>query len=130
MRQGSRRIRWWRLQGRSIRHLSLYSINTYRGLNAIGGWTQFKTHLSESLEANAAIGLDDGFASDFHSIVFPPTPSATQLRARNRMVFANLIYRPKTYLIFSPEYRRISTWPITGISSTADIFTLSAGYQF
>jgi hypothetical protein len=105
-------------------------LSTYRGLNAIGGWTQFKTHLSESLEANAAVGLDDGFASDFHAIVFPPNPSATQLRARNRMVFANLIYRPKTYLIFSPEYRRIWTWPITGISSSADIFTLSAGYQF
>jgi hypothetical protein len=103
---------------------------TYRGLNAIGGWTQFKAHLSQSVEANASVGLDNGFASDFHAIFFPPTPSATQLRARNRMVFANLIYRPKTYLIFSPEYRRIWTWPITGTANTADIFTLSAGYQF
>jgi hypothetical protein len=46
------------------------------------------------------------------------------------MAFGNLIFRPKTYLILSPEYRRIWTWPIHGSASTADIFTLSAGYQF
>ena len=105
-------------------------LNTYRGLDAIGGWTQFKARFSQSLEANASIGLDNGFAGDFHSIVFPPTATATQLRARNKMAFGNLIYRPKTYLILSPEYRRIWTWPIRGSASTADIFTLSAGYQF
>jgi len=101
-----------------------------RGLNDIGGWTQLKSKFSSQLEANASIGLDNGFASDFHKVVLSPTASATQLRARNRMVVANLVYRPKTYLIFSPEYRRIWTWPITGQRSTANIFTLSAGYQF
>jgi hypothetical protein len=100
------------------------------GLNAIGGWTQFKSRFTRSLETNAAIGQDNGYASDFHSIVLPSTATALQLRARNRMVVANLIYRPKTYLIFSPEYRRIWTWPIYGQGSTADIFTLSMGYQF
>ena len=104
--------------------------NVYRGLNAIGGWTQFKARFSQSLEANASIGLDDGYADDFHEFTFPPTVTATQLRARNKMVFANLIFRPKTYLILSPEYRRIWTWPIYGVGNTADIFTLTAGYQF
>jgi hypothetical protein len=104
--------------------------NVYRGLNAIGGWTQLKAHLTESLEANASIGLDNGFAGDFHEFVFLPPVTATQLRARNKMVFGNLIFRPKTYLILSPEYRRIWTWPISGTANTADIFTLSAGYQF
>jgi hypothetical protein len=105
-------------------------LNSYRGLDAIGGWTQFKARFSQSLEANASIGLDDGFAGDFHSIILPPLATATQLRARNKMAFGNLIFRPKTYLILSPEYRRIWTWPIHGSASTADIFTLSAGYQF
>jgi hypothetical protein len=104
--------------------------DAYRGLNAIGGWTQFKAHFTQSLEANASIGLDDGYASDFHEFVFPPTVTSTQLRARNKMVFGNVIFRPKTYLILSPEYRRIWTWPIYGTVNTADIFTLSAGYQF
>jgi hypothetical protein len=105
-------------------------LNAYRGLNAIGGWTQLKAHFTQSLEANASIGLDNGYASDFHDFIFPPTVTPTQLRARNKMVFGNLIFRPKTYLILSPEYRRIWTWPIYGSVNTADIFTLSAGYQF
>jgi hypothetical protein len=105
-------------------------LNAYRGLNAVGGWTQLKAHFAQSLEANASIGLDNGYAEDFHDFIFPPTVTATQLRARNKMVFGNLIFRPKTYLILSPEYRRIWTWPIYGTVNTADIFTLSAGYQF
>jgi hypothetical protein len=104
--------------------------NAYRGLNAVGGWTQIKTRITRSLEANAGIGLDNGYAEDFHDFIFSPTVSATQLRARNKMIFDNLIFRPKTYLILSPEYRRIWTWPIYGTVNTADIFTLSAGYQF
>jgi hypothetical protein len=102
----------------------------WRGLNDIGGWTQFKSRFGQSVEANATIGQDNGFASDFHAVVLPANASQTALRARNRMLVGNLIYRPKTYLIFSPEYRRIWTWPIAGKGSTADVFTLSVGYQF
>jgi hypothetical protein len=104
--------------------------NVLRGLNAIGGWTEFKTRFTSSLETNLSFGLDDGFASDFHAVTLPATASALQLRARNRMLVANLIFRPKTYIILSPEYRRIWTSPISGASSTLNIFTLSAGYQF
>ncbi len=103
---------------------------TLRGLNAIGGWTQLKSRFGQTLEVNATVGQDTGFAGDFHALILPATASATQLRARNRMVVGNLIFKPKTYLIFSPEYRRIWTWPIYGVRSTADIFTLSMGYQF
>lgn len=104
--------------------------SAYRGLNAIGGWSQFKTRFGQSLEANLAMGQDSGFASDFHALVLSPAASNTQLRARNRMAVANLIFKPKTYLILSPEYRRIWTWPIQGAGATADVFTFSAGYQF
>ncbi|WP_263366667.1 PspA/IM30 family protein [Edaphobacter bradus] len=101
-----------------------------RGLNDIGGWTQLKSRIGQLFEVNASAGVDNGFAGDFHSLVLPATASATQLRARNRMVVGNLIYRPKTYLILSPEYRRIWTWPITGSRNTADVYTFSLGYQF
>lgn len=103
---------------------------TILGLNDIGGWTQFKSRFGRALEANAAIGLDNGFANDFHSIILPPDASATELLARNRMVVGNLIFKPKTYFIVSPEYRRISTWPIYGDVATANVYTLSFGYQF
>lgn len=100
------------------------------GLNAIGGWAQLKTRFTETLETNLSLGQDGGFARDFHAVVQPATASATQLRARNEMFVANLIFRPKTYIIISPEYRRIWSWPISGADSTLDIFTLSVGYQF
>jgi uncharacterized coiled-coil protein SlyX len=100
------------------------------GLNAIGGWTQWKTRFTQTLETNLSLGEDDGLARDFHAVVQPAGASATQLRARNEMLVANLIFRPKTYIILSPEYRRIWSWPIAGTGSTLDVFTLSAGYQF
>jgi hypothetical protein len=104
--------------------------DSYIGLNAIGGWTQLKSRFGQSFESNASIGLDDGFASDFHALILPVNATEAQLRARNKMVVGNLVFRPKTYLILSPEYRRIWTWPISGAVSSADIFTLSVGYQF
>ena len=100
------------------------------GLNSIGGWTQFKTRYSSTVETNFSIGLDDGFARDFHSVVLPSTAGITALRARNKMAVANLIFRPKTYIILSPEYRRIWSYPISGLSSSLDVYTLSAGFQF
>lgn len=102
----------------------------YQPLNAIGGWTQLKARFSQNIETNASIGLDNGFARDFHAVLLPSTATALQLRARNRMFSTNLVYSPKTYLIVSPEYRRIWTWPITGSANTLDVFTLSAGYRF
>jgi hypothetical protein len=101
-----------------------------RGLNAVGGWTQWKTRFGRMVEANAVIGQDTGFAQDFHAVVLPSSISALQARARNRMIVGNMIFRPKTYFILSPEYRRILTWPITGAVRTANIYTLSFGYEF
>jgi len=103
---------------------------TFRLLNAAGGWTQTKFRFSPTLEANAAVGLDDGFARDFHSLVLAANSGSTLFRARNRMATANLIFSPKTYLILSPEYRRIWTWPINSARSTADIFSLTFGLRF
>jgi uncharacterized coiled-coil protein SlyX len=103
---------------------------TLRPLDASGGWTQFKTRFSSTLETNLSIGQDDAFATDFHAVVLAPTATTAQSRARNRMAVGNLIFRPKSYIILSPEYRRVWTWPINGSASTLNVFTLSAGYQF
>ena len=108
----------------------LSGASVLHGLNAIGGWAQFKTRYNSRLETNFSMGLDDGFARDFHAVLQSPTAGATQLRARNKMAVANLIFRPKTYLVLSPEYRRIWSYPISGPSSSLDVYTLSVGYQF
>jgi uncharacterized coiled-coil protein SlyX len=100
------------------------------GLDAAGGWSQIKAKLLPSLELNAAYGQDGGFAADFRKLELYVNFYPLETSARNRMVFGNLVYRPKTYLIFSPEYRRIDSWQITGAPNVANVFTLSAGYQF
>ena len=100
------------------------------GLNAVGGWAQWKTLLPARSEFNLIYGEDDGFASDFRQLDLTASTYPQEQSARTHSIVANLIYRPKTYLILSPEYRRLLSWTITGPPSVANIYTLSLGYQF
>jgi hypothetical protein len=100
------------------------------GVESVGGWSQLKIRSSGTLEVNAAFGIDDALASNFYGLVSSPGANPLEQYARNSSVMGNIIYRPKTYLIFSPEYRHILTWPYTGPVNIANVFTLSAGYQF
>ncbi len=100
------------------------------GVETAGGWTQLKLTANSRWEANTMFGLDGAFSSSYRSVVLPPSTSPYTLTARNRTIAGNLIFRPRSSLIFSPEYRRIQTWRYTGASYIANIFTLSAGYKF
>jgi hypothetical protein len=100
------------------------------GVETVGGWSQLKLRLSRTLEANAAFGLDDALAGNFYGLISTPGANPLEQYARNSSVMGNIIFRPKAYLIFSPEYRHLLTWPYTGPVNVANIFTLSAGYQF
>jgi uncharacterized coiled-coil protein SlyX len=100
------------------------------GVDAVGGWAQLKVRPTGWIETNLMWGLDDALASNFRRLILTSSSDPLQFYTRNSMGAANLILRPKTYLIFSPEYRRIASWQTTGRPGTANIFTLSAGYQF
>jgi len=100
------------------------------GLNAAGGWTQFKLTWSQAIELNAAIGEDGGYGRDFRTLMLADSYNPISNLARNQMVTGNLILRPKSYLILSPEYRRILSSRLSGTSYAANLFTLSAGYSF
>lgn len=101
-----------------------------RGLNATGGWAQIKFRQTEKLEWNGAFGQDNAFARDlrffpvFQQSYFDPS------LARNRSSFLNFIYRPRSDLLFSAEYRRLRTFSIHGDSDTADHINLSIGVLF
>ena len=95
-----------------------------------GGWTQLKLRFTQTIEANAAYGLDDALSSSFDNLILSNSTNPLQLYARNSSVAGNLIFRPRTYLILSPEYRRMQSWLYTSPANVANIFTLSAGYQF
>lgn len=100
------------------------------GVETAGGWSQLKLIVDSHWEANSMFGLDDAFSSSFYSVVLPASASTLTLTARNSTVAGNIVFRPRSSLIFSPEYRRIMTWQYSGAPYVANIFTLSAGYKF
>jgi hypothetical protein len=75
------------------------------GLNDAGGWTQVKLRPAERFEINGAIGADSSFARDERRF----GPSRGYPAIGNRSALANVIYRPRSTLLFSVEYRRIRT---------------------
>jgi hypothetical protein len=100
-------------------------------LDDVGGWAQIKKRAGERLEFNAALGLDNVFASELRPYASVSTGNFSyQNLARNKTFFANVIYSPSAYLLFSLEYRRIQTAPIMGAGVNGNVFGLAAGYKF
>jgi hypothetical protein len=99
------------------------------GLNAIGGWTQLKFKATEAVEFNAAYGEDNPYSSDLHRFAYPYGYSYTPV-SRNQSELVNVIYRPRTDLIFSLEYRHINTREIGGERYTGGHLNLGVGVLF
>jgi len=100
------------------------------GLNAIGGWSQWKSHLTASLEVNAFFGEDSAFAGEVRNQAPVANPSPYLYLVRNQNTAVNIIFRPKTYLVFSGEYRYLRSWYIYGPARTAQTMDLTMGYLF
>jgi hypothetical protein len=107
------------------------STATYlRALDAEGGWLQWSYKLSSTLNANASIGQDSASGNELRNSLPLSGASPIFFYARNRTIVGNLIFRPWSSIIVSPEYRRLQSWPIFGSVNTANIYTLTFGYQF
>jgi hypothetical protein len=112
-----------------------YSPNTFTGgyyfraLDDVGGWAQLKEKATERLEFNAAVGMDNVFARELRGY-YVEGGSMQQNLARNRTITGNVIYSPSAYLLFSLEYRRLTSTPVEGLASDANIIGLGAGYKF
>jgi hypothetical protein len=102
----------------------------YKPLDAEGGWAQVKFTFSPELEANVAMGQDNAFEGELRGSDMATNSQMYVDLARNQTAFANLIYRPRTYLLFSGEYRQIRSWPIAGSANRDHIVGLAAGYMF
>jgi hypothetical protein len=113
----------------------VYSPNPYTGgyyfrmLDDIGGWAQLKERATERLEFNAAVGMDNVFAHELRSY-FVDGGTMVQNLARNRTFTGNVIYSPSAYLLFSLEYRHLTSTPVEGFASDVNIIGLGAGYKF
>jgi regulator of replication initiation timing len=121
--------------GGGIGRSTLYSGSIYDpatriiGLDSVGGWSELKFRATPKLEFNGAFGLDNPYAEDVRA--FPVTvsyfePTLTQ----NRSGFVNFVYRPKSNLLFSTEYRRLRTFAIDRNSQSAGQMNLIMGVLF
>ena len=99
-----------------------------RGLNTAGGWSQLKYAPLPKLEFNGAYGQDGIFAQDLAGI--SPVQLATLTAVRNRGWLLNAIYRPRSDLLFSAEYHRLTTFPVSGSRDSAGQVNLVVGVLF
>ncbi len=99
-----------------------------RALNSVGGWTQLKVTATSKLEFNGAFGVDNPYASDVRGFSLSPGFPAPLLQNRSSLV--NVIYRPRSDLLLSGEYRHLRTFDIDAGSPTADQVNLMMGILF
>ena len=99
------------------------------GLNTVGGWAQLKYRPAPKVEFNAAFGMDNPFAKDLEYFPYPYSYLDAGL-ARNHAGFVNFIYRPRSDLLFSAEYRRIVTDSLANGNWNAGHLNLSMGVLF
>jgi hypothetical protein len=99
-----------------------------RALNSVGGWSQLKISATSKLEFNGAFGVDNPFAGDVRG--FPLSAGFPAPLLQNRSSLVNVIYRPRSDLLFSGEYRHLRTFDIDAGSPTADQLNLTMGILF
>ena len=100
-----------------------------QALNSIGGWAQLKYRPAIKWEFNAAFGMDNPYASDLKYFNHPVSYGDATL-ARNQGSFANMIYRPRSDLLFSAEYRHLTTYSLTDGRNNAGQINLMMGVLF
>jgi hypothetical protein len=98
-------------------------------VNSVGGWSQLKVKASDKLEFNGAFGLDSPFAADARGYPLSPGYFPAAL-LQNRSTLVNFIYRPRSDLLFSGEYRHLRTFDLDAGSPTADQVNLMMGILF
>ncbi|MBI3475753.1 MAG: hypothetical protein HY010_08475 [Acidobacteria bacterium] len=106
---------------------SLYT--EIRALNSAGGWAQLKYRPASKLEFNGAFGQDSPYAADLRAFPNPQSYGDPTL-TKNQGSMVNVIFRPRSDLLFSAEYRHLKTFTIDNGTSNADHVNLMMGVLF
>lgn len=100
-----------------------------RPVDTAGGWTQLKIQVTPKIELNGVVAEDDlypgnvrGFATDDNN--FGP------ILGRNRGALGNVVFRPRSDLIFSAELRRLRSFPVYSSSTFTNQINMSMGILF
>ncbi len=95
-----------------------------RGIHSAGGWAQLSASATPRLEFNIAFGVDDPRNRDVFAGLFENTA-----RLKNQTFSINSIYRLRSNLLISLEYRHLWTTYPEG-RATSDHINLAVGYAF
>ena len=94
-----------------------------------GGWSQFKVRVNSRNEFNVAVGTGGRDASDLRYEASNYLLLGN-VAPRNDTFLVNYIFRPRSDLVFSPEFRRLRTFQISGPPVNADQAGIAAGFLF
>ncbi|HSZ61815.1 MAG TPA: hypothetical protein VK828_08450 [Terriglobales bacterium] len=100
-----------------------------QALDSIGGWAQLKYRPANKWEFNAAFGMDNPYASDLKYFPYVQSYGDPAL-AKNQAAFVNFIYRPRSDILFSAEYRHLKTFSLTDGANSAGHLNLMMGVLF
>ncbi len=102
----------------------------FRALDDVGGWSQLHQTVTLRVQWNAGFGIDNGFAKELRA--YPGVGSMTlyQSIARNRTFFGNVIYSPRSSILFSLEYRNLYTAPVGAKVWTSNTTGMGVAYRF
>ncbi|PYX49160.1 MAG: hypothetical protein DMG79_09555 [Acidobacteria bacterium] len=100
-----------------------------RGLNTAGGWSQLKLQITPKLELNGVFALDNAFSGDVRGFATDQN-NFGEILGRNHGTLGNFVFRPRSDLVLSAEYRRLRTFPIYDLGSVTNQVNLSVGILF
>ena len=100
-----------------------------RSLDARGGWSQLKLRATSKLEFNAGFGIDSPTAAEIRS-ASGSEPYLGLLFVRNRQGLVNFVYRPRSNLLFSTEFRHLESTQLYNISNSAQQVNVMMGVLF
>ncbi len=106
-----------------------YASTSIHALDSAGGWSQLKFQLTPKLELNGVFAEDNAFANDVRGFATNANNFGTII-GRNRGALGNLVYRPRSDLLLSAEFRRLHTFPVYSSASTTNQINLAMGVLF
>jgi hypothetical protein len=100
-----------------------------RGVNDLGGWAQLKFQVTRKVELNGVVSDDNALTGNIRGFAFNQL-NAPPIFGRNRAAFGNVVFRPRSDLIFSAELRRLQTFPVYSSENATNQLNLAVGILF
>lgn len=100
-----------------------------QGLQTLGGWAQLKFRVTSTVEFNTGYGQDNPFSSQLRQF----SPAIARFYPDlgiNRDVLVNSIYRPRSNLLLSLEYRHLYSARLLDARRTAEHVNAAIGVLF